>query len=169
MDLTQWREGAKGAKMRLLRCYCRFYPIIPDLYPAIPARFPVIPAKAGIQRVAAKSAIRNQVQIAVSGSPLPLWERARVRVTRASALRARRPRSQIAKPAPCKPPAIPAKAGIQTVAIRLATRNQVQIAISGSLLPSWEKVRMRAPPRASAAPPARRPRSQGAKPTPISP
>ena len=34
-------------------------------------------------------------------------------------------------------PAIPAKAGIQTAAIKLATRNQVQIPTSGSLLPLW--------------------------------
>ena len=46
---------------------------------------PVIPAKAGIQTFAAKFAIRNQVQIAVIGSPLPLWERARARVRRAQA------------------------------------------------------------------------------------
>ena len=38
MNLTQRREGAKGAKMRPLRCYPRFL-------------YPVIPAKAGIQRV----------------------------------------------------------------------------------------------------------------------
>ena len=41
-----------------------------------------------------------------------------------------------------------------------ANRNQVQIAVSGSLLPLWEKARMRVSPRASAAPPAGRPRSQ---------
>ena len=38
MNLTQRREGAKGAKMRFLTA-------IPDFYP-------VIPAKAGIQRIA---------------------------------------------------------------------------------------------------------------------
>ena len=47
--------------------------------------YPVIPAKAGIQMVVASQAIRNQVQISASGSPLPLWERARVRVSRALA------------------------------------------------------------------------------------
>ena len=40
-------------------------------------------------------------------------------------------------------PVIPAKAGIQRVSDKLATGNQVQIAVNGSLLPSWEKVRMR--------------------------
>ena len=48
-------------------------PVIPALSPVIPALSPVIPAKAGIQTVAAKPAIRNQVQTAASGSPLPLW------------------------------------------------------------------------------------------------
>ena len=46
----------------------------------IPSPFsphPVIPAKAGIQRVATKTVIRNQVQIPASGSLLPLWEKAR--------------------------------------------------------------------------------------------
>ena len=45
---------------------------------------------------------------------------------------------------PPSPSVIPAKAGIQTIAVRLAIRNQVQIAVSGSLLPLWEKARMRA-------------------------
>ena len=45
----------------------------------------VIPAKAGIQKVAIKPDIRNQVRIEASGSLLPLWEKARMRVTRASA------------------------------------------------------------------------------------
>ena len=40
-------------------------------------------------------------------------------------------------------PVIPAKAGIQTVAIKPATRNQVRIEAGGSLLPLWEKARMR--------------------------
>ena len=44
-----------------------------------------------------------------------------------------------------------------------AIRNQVQIAVSGSLLPSWEKARMRVSPRASAALWAGRPRSQRRK------
>ena len=65
---------------------------------------PVIPAKAGIQRVSDKFATGNQVKIAVSGSPLPLRERARVRVSRAQARLcgrdARAPRSQTY---PCKP------------------------------------------------------------------
>ena len=67
--------------------------------PAIPALW--IPAKAGIQRVAAEPAIRNQARIEAGGSPLPSWERARVRVSpRASAaLRAGRPRSREVKPA----------------------------------------------------------------------
>ena len=34
---------------------------------------PVIPVKAGIQRVAAKLAIRNQARIEAGGSILPLW------------------------------------------------------------------------------------------------
>ena len=51
---------------------------------------------------------------------------------------------------------------------KFATRNQVQIAASGSLLPLWEKARMRVSPRASAALRAGRPRSHAAKPTPIS-
>ena len=46
---------------------------------------PVIPAKAGIQMITDKPAARNQVQIAVSGSLLPLWEKARMRVRRAQA------------------------------------------------------------------------------------
>ena len=66
-----------------------------DYCAAIPDFSAVIPAKAGIQMIAAKFAIRNQAPRPASGSPLPLWERARVRVTRASAvLRAGRPRSQ---------------------------------------------------------------------------
>ena len=48
MNLTQWREGAKGAKMGLLHCA-----VIPVLYP-------VIPAKAGIQMTAAKPVARSQ-------------------------------------------------------------------------------------------------------------
>ena len=39
------------------------YPVIPVLYPVIPVLYPVIPAKAGIQRVAAKPATRNQARI----------------------------------------------------------------------------------------------------------
>ena len=63
---------------------------------------------------------------------------------------------------------IPAKAGIRTFAAKPATRNQVQIAVSGSLLPLWEKARMRVSARASAALRAGRPRSQGRKPAPVS-
>ena len=48
-----------------------FHAVTPDFHPVIPVFYPVIPAKAGIQTVAAKLAIRNQVQIAVSGSLLP--------------------------------------------------------------------------------------------------
>ena len=59
--------------------------VIPAFSPVIPAFYPVIPAKAGIQRVAVSPATRNQVQIPTSGSPLPLRERARVRVRRALA------------------------------------------------------------------------------------
>ena len=66
-------------------------------------------------------------------------------------------------------PVIPAKAGIQRVSDKPATRNQVQIATSGSLLPLWEKARMRVSPRVSAALRAGRPRSQGRKPTTVSP
>ena len=42
-----------------------------------------------------------------------------------------------------------------------AIRNQVRIADSGSLLPLWEKARMRVSPRLRAALRAGRPRSQG--------
>ena len=66
MNLTQWREGAKGAKMRLSRCYSRFSPrhsrFLPHHSRFSPCHsrflprhsrffYPVIPAKAGIQRV----------------------------------------------------------------------------------------------------------------------
>ena len=64
-DLTQWREGAGGAK----GCWGL---VVGGWWLAVSDR-PVIPAKAGIQTVSAKLATRNQVQIAVSGSPLPLW------------------------------------------------------------------------------------------------
>jgi len=50
-------------------------PFAISFYPVIPAFSPVIPAKAGIQKVAAKPDTRNQVQTAVSGSLLPLWEK----------------------------------------------------------------------------------------------
>ena len=55
---------------------------------------------------------------------------------------------------------IPEKAGIQKAAIKPATRNQARISAGGSPLPLWEKARMRAPTRASAALRAGRPRSQ---------
>ena len=55
-------------------------------------RNPVVAEKLGWRT---KPAILNQVQIAASESPLPLWQRARVRVTRLrAALRAGRPRSR---------------------------------------------------------------------------
>ena len=60
---------------------------------------PVIPAKAGIQRVSDKFATGNQVQIAVSGSLLPLWEKARMRVSRASSPRRRQARPPYASAA----------------------------------------------------------------------
>ena len=77
---------------------------------------PVIPAKAGIQRVEAKIAARNQGRIAVDKSLPPLWGKARMGVSpRASAaLRAGRPRSQGVKSTIVSDsPVIPAKAGIQ--------------------------------------------------------
>ena len=126
--------------MRLLRCYSRFYP--------------VIPAKAGIQTIAAKFATRNQVQIAASGSLLPLWEKARMRVSpRASAaLRAGRPRSQVHKPTPASPLWERARVRVSRAQARLCGRDA------------------RAPRCASRRPPRvkcvvrRRPRSQGRKP-----
>ena len=137
----------------------------------ISALYSVIPAKAGIQTLAVRSAIRNQVQIPTSGSLLPLWKKARMRVRRAQArLCGRDARAPRAQPTLISAlyPVIPAKAGIQTLAVRSAIRNQVQIPTSGSLLPSWEKARMRVSPRASAALRARRPRSQASpKPAPI--
>ena len=57
-------------------------------------------------------------------------------------------------------PVIPAKAGIQMIAAKFAIRNQAQSATSGSLLPLWEKARMKGAPRASAALRAGRARSQ---------
>ena len=81
MNLTQWREGAKGAEMRLLRCYSRYF-------------YPVIPAKAGIHKPPTNPAAQNQVRIEASGSLLPSWEKARMRVSRASS-----PRPSTANPA----------------------------------------------------------------------
>ena len=80
----------------------------------------------------------------------------RVSPRASAALRAGRPRSP---QTPTASPVIPEKAGIQTVAAKPAIRNQVQTAASGSLLPSWEKARMRVSPRANAALRAGRPRS----------
>ena len=133
--------------------------------PCKPILHSVIPAKAGIQTLAIKPAIRNQVQIPASGSLLPSWEKARMRVSpRASAaLRAGRPRSHVCQTSLCKPilhSVIPAKVGIHTFPIKPSARNQAQIAASGSLLPSWEKARMRVSPRLRAALRAGRPRSQ---------
>ena len=97
-NLTQWREGAKGAKIRFIGLLFQIF------YPAIPALSPVIPAKAGIQRVSAKFATGNQVQIVAGGSLLPLWEKARMRVRRAPArlcgrdARAPRPQTYPSKP-----------------------------------------------------------------------
>jgi len=123
-NLTQWREGAKAQRCDYCAVIPAFYPrhsresgnpgacsqarrpkSRANPNSAIPAKTgtadplsllaPVIPAKAGIQMLATKLITRNQVQIAVSGSPLPLWERARVRVSRVSAAPpASRPRSQ---------------------------------------------------------------------------
>ena len=97
---------------------CDYCAVIPVFHPVIPDFHPVIPAKSGIQRVAIKPGTRNQVQISASGSLLPSWEKARMRVSpRASAaLRAGRPRSQRVQL-----PVIPAKAGIQIVATNFAT------------------------------------------------
>ena len=92
--------------------------------------------------VAAKPATQNQVQIPTSGSLLPLWAYRGRLALNSMGLSLRRRSAYRA--------VIPAKAGIQTIATKLATRNQVQIPTSGSLLPLWEKVRMRVT-RASAA------------------
>ena len=91
-------------------------------------------------RAPPKPAIRNQARIPASGSLLRF-----------------------------SPPVIPAKAGIQTIATKPAIRNQVQTAVSGSLLPSWEKARMRVPPRASAALRAGTPALPEREPIPASP
>ena len=70
--------------------------------------------------VAARPSTRNQARIATNGSPLPLWERARVRVSRAQARHcgrdARAPRGAILAPASALYPVIPAKAGIRKAA-----------------------------------------------------
>ena len=77
--------------MRALRAQARLCgrdaPALPgeSIIPPISNPHPVIPAKAGIQTIEAKTAARNQVQIATSGSLLPLWEKVRMRVRRAQA------------------------------------------------------------------------------------
>ena len=92
-----------------------------------------------------KSVIRNQVQIAVSGSLLPLWEKARMRVRRALArLCGRDVRAPRGKPTLVSPSRERARVRARAAAVdKSATRNQPQIPTSGSLLPSWEKARMR--------------------------
>ena len=64
INLTQWREGAKGAKMRLLRCYFRSLPPCHSrsLLPVIPILYPVIPAKAGIQKARNTKSSMNSSQ-----------------------------------------------------------------------------------------------------------
>ena len=51
-----------------------------------PLLAPVIPAKAGIQTISDKTVTRNQVRIASDKSLPPLWGKARMGVTRASAV-----------------------------------------------------------------------------------
>ena len=85
---------------------------------------PVIPAKVGIQTISAKPAIRNQVQIPISGSLLPLWAY-RGRFGFSSFWRYRN------------------LGGRGERRTKSVIRNQVQIAVSGSLLPLREKARMR--------------------------
>ena len=110
--------------------YFRFLALLfPFSTAVIPDSSPVIPAKAGIQMVEAMFATRNQVRIPTSGSPLPLWAY-RGRLTLNSVGLSLRRRSDLR-------PVIPAKAGIQTVSAKPATRNQVQIAVIGSPLPLW--------------------------------
>ena len=74
---------------------------------------PVIPSKAGIQTVAAKLVSRNQLQTPANGSPLPLWERARVRARRAQARLcgrdARAPIPVLARHSRSLPPSFPRK------------------------------------------------------------
>jgi len=48
-----------------------FFPVVSILYAAIPVLYLVIPAKAGIHTVAAKLAIRNQVQTSSQRIPSP--------------------------------------------------------------------------------------------------
>ena len=102
MNLTRRHKGAKGAKMRLLRCYSRFLPrhsrflprhsrflpchfrFLPHHSRFLPCHFRYLPPSFPRKRESThqqrhpresgdKFAILNQVQIAASGSPLPLW------------------------------------------------------------------------------------------------
>ena len=135
-------------------CLYWSFPHLPPCH-SRPGLYPVIPAKAGIQRVLAKPATRNQARTAASGSLLPSWEKVRMRVSRASS-----PRPAAAKPATRNQARTAASGSLLPLwekarmrvsrassprpeAAKLATRNQVQIAASGSLLNSWEKARMR--------------------------
>ena len=70
-----------GYNGRLSLSRRRFLPPFPLSSPLFPPSPPSFPRK----RESRWLATRNQVQTAVSGSPLPLWERARVRVRRALA------------------------------------------------------------------------------------
>ena len=74
----------------------KFPLVIPDFYPVIPDYPPlVIPAKAGIHKPPNNPTARNQAPSAVIGSLLHFLH-----------------------------PVIPAKAGIQTITAKFATRNQ---------------------------------------------
>ena len=113
------------------RAAADFLTVIPAFCsPSFPIVHPVIPAKAGIQRVAAKFATRNQVQITANGSPLPLWERARARVRRAQTrlrrLDARAPRR---KPTPIS---------------ALAENDGVKIGNNSAIVASLRPLRLRA-------------------------
>ena len=113
----------------------------------------------------AKFAARNQVQTAVSGSLSTLWaymDRFRFLIP-LSFPRKRESRRLQSLPPEIKykqqsadsfplygliwigfdfsSPVIPAKAGIQTIEAKPATRNQVQIAAGGSLPPLWDCMR----------------------------
>ena len=124
MNLTQRREAAKGAKMRLLR---RLFPIFTPPFslsaPVIPALYAVIPAKAGIQTVAIKPATRNQARIPDSGYPLPFsapsFPRKRESTgSQSSPPPETKPESQTADTLSLLYLVIPAKAGIHRVAIK---------------------------------------------------
>ena len=119
----KWRKGAIAALL---------FPIFA----------PSFPRKRESRRLPPSPPPQNQVQIPTSGSLLPLWAYRGRLALNSMGLSLRRRSAYRA--------VIPAKAGIQTIATKLATRNQVQIPTSGSLLPLWEKARMRVT-RASAA------------------